>query len=145
MPKFTRQDWLKLGGTIPAAVGGEGEVTIVLERPDGAPVTPEEAADVALGIDLRSYTFDKYKTKKKKDDEAPQAAPLRPCRRRSAKAAEQAWSVGSAVADGVAFARDLVNEPANALGPVEFADRLKGLTEARRRREGARRAGAAAS
>ena len=28
-----------------------------------------------------------------------------------------------------AFARDLVNEPANTLGPVEFADQLKGLSK----------------
>ena len=35
----------------------------------------------------------------------------------------------SAVAEGVAFARDLVNEPANALGPVEFAEQLKGLAK----------------
>ena len=33
------------------------------------------------------------------------------------------------MAEGVAFARDLVNEPANALGPVEFADQLKGLSK----------------
>jgi leucyl aminopeptidase len=129
LEKLSRQDWLKLGGTIPAATGGEGLVTVVLERPDGVTVTPEEAADVAMGIDLRSYTFEKYKTKKKKDDE--NSAPPR----RFAIAvddprkAQQAWSTASAVADGVAFARDLVNEPANALGPVEFADRLKGLTK----------------
>jgi leucyl aminopeptidase len=128
LAEFTRQDWLKLGGTIPAAVGGEGAVTIVVERPDGAPVTPDEAADIALGIDLRSYTFEKYKTKKKADDES--SAPPRRFALAVAdpRKAEQAWGVASAVADGVAFARDLVNEPANALGPVEFADRLKRLT-----------------
>jgi leucyl aminopeptidase len=31
------------------------------------------------------------------------------------------------VADGVFLARDLINEPANVLGPVEFADRLREL------------------
>ncbi|HEX2255079.1 MAG TPA: leucyl aminopeptidase, partial [Afifellaceae bacterium] len=124
--KLTQQDWLKLGGTIPAAVAGEAEATIVLERPDGEPVTAEQAAEVALGIRLRSYSFDKYKTKKK-NDEAP-----KPQRYAIAvadpRAAAKVWSTAEAVAGGVAFARDLVNEPANALGPVEFAERLQELT-----------------
>ena len=34
-----------------------------------------------------------------------------------------------AVDEGVATARDLVNEPANMLGPVEFAARAKELDE----------------
>ena len=125
--KLTPQDWLKLGGTLPAVVGGEAEATILLERPDGAAVTPDQAAEVALGLSLRGYSFDKYKTRKK-PDETPKA-------RRFAlavadpKAAMKAWAAGRAVADGVALARDLVNEPANTLGPVEFADSLKSLTK----------------
>jgi leucyl aminopeptidase len=128
LAKLSRQDWLKLGGTIPGAVGGEGEVTVLLERPDEGPISAEEAAEVALGIDLRSYTFEKYKTKKKDDDNS---APPRRFALAVAdpRKAQQAWNVASAVADGVAFARDLVNEPANALGPVEFAERLKGLAK----------------
>ena len=76
---------------------------------------------MALGIALRSYSFEKYKTKKKTTTRrrsraaSPSPSPIR-------RQAEKAWSVASAVAEGVAFARDLVNEPANALGPVEFAD-----------------------
>jgi leucyl aminopeptidase len=124
--KLTPQDFVKLGGTIPTAVAGEAVATIILERPDGKPVSAEEAADVALGIFLRSYSFEKYKTKKKKD-EAPKP-------RRFAiavsdpRAATKAWNIARAVAEGVVFARDLVNEPANALGPVEFAARLTGLS-----------------
>ena len=129
LSKLTKQDWLKLGGTIPGAAGGEAEVTIVLERPDGEPVTPEEAAEVALGIDMRSYSFEKYKTKKKKDEE-DSAKPRRfALAVADPKKAEQAWSIASPMAEGVAFARDLVNEPGNALGPVEFADRLKELSK----------------
>jgi leucyl aminopeptidase len=125
--KLTAQDWLKLGGTVPAAAAGESEVTIVLERADGEPVTAEQAADVALGIALRTYSFEKYKTKKK-NDEAP-----KPRRYSLAvadpRAAGKAWTAASAVAEGVAFARDLVNEPANVLGPVEFAEQLQPLSE----------------
>jgi leucyl aminopeptidase len=126
--KLTKQDWLKVGGTVPAATGSASGVTVLLERPDGERVSSSEAADVALGIALRAYSFDKYKTKKKEDDEPP-----KPRRFTIATAnpagAEKAWRAASAVAEGVAFARDLVNEPANALGPVEFADHLKGLSK----------------
>ena len=125
--KLTPQDWLKLGGVVPGAVAGEGTATIILERPDREAITAEQAADLALGIGLRSYSFDKYKTKKK-NDEAP-----KPRRFDIAvadpKAAAKAWATAGAVADGVALARDLVNEPANVLGPVEFAERLKGLAD----------------
>jgi leucyl aminopeptidase len=125
--KLSQQDWLKLGGTVAGAAGGESEVTVLLEKPSGRPVTAEEAADVALGIMLRSYSFDRYKTKKKNGNgEGP-----KPGRYALAvpdpRAAARAWQTASAVAEGVAFARNLVNEPANALGPVEFAEQLRGL------------------
>jgi leucyl aminopeptidase len=127
--KMTAHDWIKLGGTIPPAAGGGGRVTAILERPDGEPITPEQAADVALGIALRGYAFDKYKTKKKKNGEEA-ATPRRfAIATADPRAAARAWNTASAVYDGVAFARDLVNEPANALGPVEFADQLKELSK----------------
>ena len=128
LAKLKNQDWLKLGGTIAASVGGGGDVTVLLDRPDGKAVTAAEAADVALGISLRTYSFDKYKTKKKDEDEAPKARRFT-IATANATAAERAWGTASAVAEGVAFARDLVNEPANVLGPVEFAEQLKGLAK----------------
>ncbi len=128
LAKLTKQDWLKLGGAIAAAAGGATEATVMLERPDGERVTAAEAADVALGITLRTYSFEKYKTKKKDDDEAPKPRRFT-IATANPSAAEKAWSVSSAVAEGVTFARDLVNEPANALGPVEFAEQLKSLTK----------------
>ncbi len=126
--KLTPQDWLKLGGTISAVVGSASAVTVVLERPDGQAVTAQEAADVALGIKLRTYSFDKYKTKKKDDEDTPKTRRFAIATANST-AAERAWTAAAAVAEGVAFARDLVNEPANALGPVEFAEHLKGLSK----------------
>ena len=126
--KLTAQDWLKLGGTVAATAGGASAVTVLLERPDGKAVSAQEAADVALGIMLRTYGFDKYKTKKKDDEETPKARTFTIATANPASA-EKAWAAGQAVAEGVAFARDLVNEPANALGPVEFADRLKALSK----------------
>ena len=126
--KLAKQDWLKLGGAISSSVGGVGDVTVVLERPDGERVSSPEAADVALGIVLRSYSFDKYKTRKKDDEGTPKARRFVIATANPA-GAEKAWATASSVAEGVTFARDLVNEPANALGPVEFGDQLKGLSK----------------
>ena len=124
--KITGQDWLKLGGTVPTVLAGEGEATVVLERPDGEAVTAEQAADVALGIALRTYSFDKYKTKKKNEDPKPRRIAIAVA---DPRAAGKAWNIARSVADGVDFARDLVNEPANILGPVEFAARLSQLAD----------------
>jgi leucyl aminopeptidase len=44
-----------------------------------------------------------------------------------AAACKKAFASRQAVADGVTLARDLVNEPANMLGPVEFAARAEEL------------------
>jgi leucyl aminopeptidase len=127
--KITAQNWLKLGGAIAGAVGGEGEVTVLLEKPAGRAITTAEAVDVALGIALRSYSFDRYKTKKKNDNGDTSKNRTFTIGVADPRAAARAWSAATAVADGVVFARDLVNEPANVLGPAEFADRLKKLSE----------------
>ena len=90
--------------------------------------TPRAAADFALGLRLRAYRFDKYKTVKKNDDDGDDSAPSiadrrRPIpRRRAPRRASR-----KAVAEGVELARDLVNEPANVLYPEAFAERAAGL------------------
>jgi leucyl aminopeptidase len=130
LKKPTPQDWLKLGGIIAGSIGGESEATVLLEKASGKAITAEDAANIGLGIALRSYTFDRYKTKKKKDnnDEGPKPRQYS-IGVADPRAAQRAWSAASAVADGVVLARDLVNEPANALGPVEFAAELKKLAD----------------
>ena len=89
----------------------------------------EDAARLAAGIRLRSYTFDKYKTKKDEADGNP--TPRNPSKFTihcaNPAAAKKAFADLDAVVDGVNLARDLVNEPANKLGPVEFAAEAKAL------------------
>jgi leucyl aminopeptidase len=119
-------DFVKLGGAvmgrIPAAAT---EVTVVLELASG-PMKAEQASDVALGIELRAYSFDRYKTKRKEGEE-------RPTQRRltlgvgNVPAARKAWGEREAVAAGTLLARDLVNEPPNVLFPEEFARRASVL------------------
>jgi len=120
------QDFVKLGGIamgkIPAAAS---EATLIADLPGGA-VKPERAADMALGVQLRAYAFERYKTKRKDDEE--KAAKVKVTIAVAGVAAvEKAFAARAAVADGVAIARDLVNEPANVLYPEEFARRAGSL------------------
>jgi len=120
------QDFVKLGGIamgkIPAAAS---EATLIADLPGGA-IKPERAADIALGVQLRAYAFERYKTKRK-DDEAKPAKVKVTIAVAGVAAVEKAFAPRAAVADGVAIARDLVNEPANVLYPEEFARRAGSL------------------
>ena len=121
--------WLKLGGTVFAQVRKPNEVSVVLDIA-GVSVSAADAANVAAGILLRAYGFDKYKTKKDDADAKSE--------KKAAKftilcadpaAAKKAFAEVEGVVNGVVLARDLVNEPANVLGPVEFAARANELEE----------------
>ena len=100
----------------------------MLDLPDTA-ISGADAAGLAAGILLRAYNFDKYKTKK--DDTDGKPADQKPSKFTiqcaDPAAARKAFADAEAVADGVMLARDLVNEPANKLGPVEFAAQAKAL------------------
>ena len=96
--------------------------------------TPENAAELAFGAVLASYRFNRYMTKKDgEEDDSPSAAEsaIKKIIIHTADpaAAETAFEARSAVAEGVFLARDLVNEPANVLHPVEFAERASQLAE----------------
>ena len=118
--------WLKFGGAVAAAMRKASDVAVVLDVP-GVEAGPQQAAGLAAGILLRSYSFDKYKTRK--GDANGKAARDKPARiviqTADPAAAKKAFAGIEAVVGGVLLARDLVNEPANALGPVEFAARIK--------------------
>ena len=120
------QDFVKLGGSamgrIPAAAN---LATMLVDLPGGA-VRPERAADVALGVQLRAYGFERYKTKRK-DDEEPSGEVRVIVAVADLPAAKKAFAACGAVAEGVLLARDLVNEPANVLYPEEFARRCGAL------------------
>ncbi len=84
----------------------------------------EAAARVAFGALLRSYRFDKYRTKLEKDQK-PALEKLTintPAADAKAKFADL-----EKVADGVVLTRDLVSEPPNILYPESFAARCKEL------------------
>jgi leucyl aminopeptidase len=120
------KDLTKFGGIAMGKIPGQADAaTIFAEFPSGA-LKPDQAADLALGVRLRAYAFDRYKTKRKEGEEPPAKANIT-IAVADTGAARKAWAAREAVGGGVVIARDLVNEPANVLYPEEFARRAAGL------------------
>lgn len=124
--KLGNDDWLKIGGAAFSRIGKSDRATITLALPETT-IAGDEAADVALGALLRSYEFNRYKTRKDEEKEEPKASAKINICVADVASAKAAFTVAEAVADGVRKARDLVNEPANILGPVEFANEAEKL------------------
>ncbi|MGE3148668.1 MAG: leucyl aminopeptidase [Pseudorhodoplanes sp.] len=119
------QDFTNLGGVAMGKVPGRTtDVAIYAELPSG-PMKPEQAADLALGVMLRAYAFDGYKTKKKDDEKTTKRTVV--IAAGNTQAVNKAWARRSPIGEGVVLARDLVNEPANVLFPEEFARRASQL------------------
>ncbi|HEV7259127.1 MAG TPA: leucyl aminopeptidase [Bosea sp. (in: a-proteobacteria)] len=117
-------DFAKLGGAIAGRLGHGRSADLILALPEG-PLSADHAAEIALGMRLRSYVFDEYKTKSKKPEEAePMTVTLRAG---DPSLVKKALKARDAVAAGVELARNLVNEPPNVLYPEEFADRAAKL------------------
>jgi len=117
-----------LGGTLAAHLNsaGESEATFAVDLGDDAPVKPAEAAArLAYGAALRSYRFDKYRTKQK-PEQKPSLSSLT-VSAASPGEAKQAYQALGAAAEAVAFTRDLVSEPANELYPESMAERASAL------------------
>ncbi|GAA0543039.1 leucyl aminopeptidase [Rhizomicrobium palustre] len=107
--------------------GADTAVTVDFEGLKGAKVSGAElAAHIALGAQLKSYSFEHYRTKDK--EEGPKLGKMTVVTGDVA-AARKAFARLDAVASGVFLARDLVNEPPNVLSPVEFGRRAKELTK----------------
>ncbi len=115
-----------LGGFVAGKLGHGANALVAFDLPRAPDDPAAAAAELMLGMQLRDYRFDLYKTKKKDDADDPGATEIYiavaepSAARREAKARE-------AVAAGVQTARSLVNEPANVLHPEEFAARTKAL------------------
>ena len=119
-------DYAALGGQVMGRIGGATSALIAFDPPDWHGDPAVAAADFVMGLKLRAYAFDKYKTKKKDDDEKPAKIKIRVGVLDPA-AAKRALKRADAIAEGVSLARELVNEPPNVLFPAEFAHRAKAL------------------
>jgi leucyl aminopeptidase len=119
-----------LGGQLYGALSTKGHATVqvLIDAFEKCKMRPDEmAAEVAFGARLRSYRFDKYRTKEKAEDK-PSLKNLKINCKGSAKA-RTAFSPKNKVADGVFFTRDLVSEPANVLYPETLAKQAQSLTK----------------
>lgn len=105
----------KAGATMGKAHGA-GESLILAEG-------HARAADIAFGLAMRAYDFDTHKTGEKS---APGPVTLMAA---NPEAVARAAAPMAAVAEGVFFTRDLVNEPANVLTTHDFAARLAAMQE----------------
>lgn len=118
----------RLGGSVVARLLASGEKTLslIIDHFDDLAAKPADAAaHAAIGARLRSYRFDKYRTKESADKK-PSLNKL-VVMTKSPGRAETLFESHDKVLDGVFFTRDLVSEPANILYPKSFAERLQGL------------------
>ncbi|MDR3440628.1 leucyl aminopeptidase [Telmatospirillum sp.] len=107
---------------------GDQLVTIAVDEFPGSSLSAADfAANAACGAKLRSYRFDKYRTKEKKEDK-PSVKKLTVSLADSA-AAKRAFAPFESVIDGVFLTRDLVSEPANVIYPESLAREAKALAE----------------
>jgi leucyl aminopeptidase len=120
----------QLGGNLVAHLNGAGETeaTFAIDVDEAADIDhADAAAHLAFGARLKSYRFDKYKTKQKPE----QKASLRRIRVTTAApgVAERAYQPLDKTADAVFFTRDLVSEPANVIYPESLAAQAEALAD----------------
>jgi len=117
------------GGAIVAALGkNAAEVSVLVEDLPGSNLAPSQvAAEIAFGALLRSYRFDKYRTKEK--PEAKPALQTVSVLTNDSGAAEKIFEQREAIAGGIFLTRDVVSEPANIIYPRTFAERCRELSE----------------
>jgi leucyl aminopeptidase len=116
------KDFLKFGGIAAGKLRpGNDALTIIAELPDGA-IKLESVSAIAVGVRLRTYKFDRYKTKKKDGEDDALHADVS-IAVDDVAAARKAFAPNGHTVDGVIMARELVNEPPNVLFPIEFARR----------------------
>ena len=117
----------KLGGALAAKLLTSGEPRLTVDF-DGVAAsglsTAEAAARLAHGAELRSYRFDRYRTKLK-DKHKPTLVEVQIAN--APDGADAAYAPLAAIGAGVFLTRDLVSEPANVIYPESFVARAEAL------------------
>ncbi len=115
-------DLENLGGAMVArlATSGVREVTVMVDSIGAFKhKAPQRAAHVGFGALLRSYRFDKYRTKEKAEDKPGLAKVTLMVA--NPGASRRAFADLEKIAEGVFFTRDLVSEPANVIYPTSLS------------------------
>ena len=111
----------KAGAALAAKYQASGAVELALDLSDSG-LSGEEAACVLLGLRLRNWRYDIYRTKMKDEQKITLAKVIVVG---APEGAEAAWEDMAHVATGVEFTRELITEPANILYPESFVARCQ--------------------
>ncbi len=111
----------KAGAALAAKYLTSGERAIAVDFSDSG-LDAQAAASVLLGLRLRSWRHDLYRTKLK-DDQKVTLENVHVIG--GPDGLGEAWIDAAAVADGVEFTRHLVAEPANKLYPVSYVEQCQ--------------------
>jgi leucyl aminopeptidase len=117
------------GGTVMGRLQGlrEKGALVLAALPGDAKMKPGNfAAHFAFGAHLRSYRFDKYRTKEKPEDKPVIAEVM--IALKAAEEAKKRFAPLAGVAEGIFLTRDVVSEPPNVIYPETLAQRAKTLT-----------------
>jgi len=116
----------KLGGTAATRLQTSGEKKAVIDV-SGLGYDADTAARVGLAAALRSWRYDRYRTKLK-DNQKPTLSEITVVG--GGKGVEQRYKLRWApVVEGVSLTRELVTEPANIIYPETFVERVKASLE----------------
>ncbi len=108
----------KAGGAVVAKYWTSGETTIALDV-SAAGLEAEKVASLLLGMRLRNWRHERFRTKLK-DDQKRSLERIEVVGAPSGS--QEAWTTESAVADGTDLTRHLVAEPANTIYPESFVE-----------------------
>ncbi|MEM7240939.1 MAG: leucyl aminopeptidase [Pseudomonadota bacterium] len=108
-------DYRKLGATLVGRVRTENSHFLLDSE--------KKLVEIMFGAVMNSYNFDAHKSEAKSASKSLVGMCGKP------SDAEDLFKEKRAIADGVFFTRDLVNEPANVLTTTEFANRLEALSK----------------
>jgi len=123
---MTLSAWADRGGSLMGKLMA-ARVTRAAVLLDDAAATPDRIAELAAGLRLRHYRFDRYKTPKADDTGIALEVTLHVP---DVAAADRSIAERGATVSGTLLARDLVHLPPNVLGTLEFvaeAEKLAAL------------------
>ena len=111
----------KAGGALAAKYTASGEKALALDM-CGSDLSAEDLASVLMGLRLRNWRWDEYRTTQKSD----QKRTLEEVQVIGAPEGSDAiWTDSDGLASGVEFTRELVTEPANVIYPESFVARCQ--------------------
>ncbi len=109
----------KVGGVIYSKLqerGTQGKVKVFVDKDIKISVS-----SIAFGVQLKEYKFDKYFTKKDKEETSFEIDILQDT---DLIKVQEEYKTKDAMIQGISFAKDLISEPSNVLYPQSYADKV---------------------